>query len=105
MESDILPAIVGLAVAASSADHHKEMNTRILKLMRSDDARIRLAAIQCEQRLTDRLGDDWLSLLPEMLPFIGELQEDTDEYVERETLRWVSRIEEILGEKLDSMLQ
>lgn len=73
--------------------------------MRSDEAAVRLAAVQCELSLTNRLGEEWLALLPEMLPFINELQEDDDELVERETLRWIKRIEEILGESLGPMLQ
>ena len=72
--------------------------------MRSDDAAVRLAAVQCEMRLTGKLGEEWLSLLPEMLPFISELQEDDDERVEREVGKWILQIEGILGESLDSML-
>ncbi|KAF2085551.1 hypothetical protein K490DRAFT_75160 [Saccharata proteae CBS 121410] len=101
----VISAVTELAVSASSAEHHKELNTAILKYMRADEARVRLAAVKCEQSLTERLGEDWLALLPEMLPFISELQEDDDEDVERETLRWVRRIEEILGESLEGMLQ
>jgi len=55
--------------------------------------------------LTDRLGDEWLSMLPEMLPFISELQEDDDDVVEKETHRWIVKIEDVLGESLDNMLQ
>ena len=66
---------------------------------------MRLAAVKCEQELTDRLGEEWLSMLPEMLPFISELQEDDDEVVEKETHRWIVKIEGVLGESLDSMLQ
>jgi U3 small nucleolar RNA-associated protein 10 len=51
------------------------------------------------------LGEEWLSMLPEMLPFISELQEDDDEVVEKETHRWIVKIEGVLGESLDSMLQ
>ena len=105
MTTELIPAITELAIAADSADHHKDMNAAILKYMRSDNAHVRLAAVQCEQSLTERLGEEWLSLLPEMLPFISELQEDDDEAVERETQRWILRIEAILGESLDSMLQ
>jgi U3 small nucleolar RNA-associated protein 10 len=101
----LIPAIVELAAAADSADHHKELNTGILKYMRSETASVRLAAIKCEQALTDRLGEEWLSMLPEMLPFISELQEDDDDVVEKETHRWIVKIEGVLGESLDSMLQ
>jgi len=105
LASELVPAVVELAAAADSADHHKELNSAILKTMRSESAAVRLAAVKCEQALTDRLGEEWLSLLPEMLPFISELQEDDDEEVERETHRWIVKIEGVLGESLDSMLQ
>jgi U3 small nucleolar RNA-associated protein 10 len=102
---ELVPAIVELAAAADSSDHHKELNSAILKHMRSENSSVRLAAVNCEQELTDRLGEEWLSMLPEMLPFISELQEDDDEVVEKETHRWIVKIEGVLGESLDSMLQ
>lgn len=102
---ELVPAIVELAAAADSPDHHKELNGTILKHMRSESASVRLAAVKSEQALTDRFGEEWLSMLPEMLPFISELQEDDDEIVEKETHRWIVKIEGVLGESLDSMLQ
>jgi len=102
---ELVPAVVELAAAADSADHHKALNGTILKHMRSEIASVRLAAVKCGQALTDRLGEEWLSMLPEMLPFISELQEDDDEVVEKETHRWIVKIEGVLGESLDSMLQ
>jgi len=102
---EVVPAIVELASAADSSDHHKQMNEGLLKHLRSESASVRLSVVRCEQALTDRLGEEWLSMLPEMLPFISELQEDDDEIVEKETHRWIVKIEAILGESLDSMLQ
>ncbi|RFU35785.1 hypothetical protein B7463_g586, partial [Scytalidium lignicola] len=102
---DLIPTIVELAAAADSADHHKTLNTAILKHMRSENGNVRLAAVKCQQALTDKMGEEWLSLLPEMLPYISELQQDDDDVVERETQRWIMKIEEVLGESLDSMLQ
>ncbi|KAF4637911.1 hypothetical protein G7Y89_g179 [Cudoniella acicularis] len=102
---ELVPAVVELAAAADSSDHHKELNGAILKHLRSENPSVRLAAVKCQQSLTDRLGEEWLSLLPEMLPFISELQEDDDEIVEKETHRWIVKIEGVLGESLDSMLQ
>lgn len=97
---ELIPAITDFAVAADSVTHHKEMNALILKCMRSDRAAVRLAAVQSERALTERLGEEWLALLPEMLPFISEALEDEDEVVERELKRWVAMIERILGSKL-----
>ena len=68
--------IVELAAAAESSDHHKEINAILLRHMRSDDPKVRLAAVKCEQQLVARLGEEWLALLPEILPLVSELQED-----------------------------
>lgn len=105
VEAAVIPAVVSFAAAAASELHHKELNSYLLKLMRSVETKDRLAAIKCEQGLTTRLGEDWLSLLPEMLPLISEMQEDDDEAIEQEIQKWIKQIENILGEKLDSMLQ
>ncbi|KAL8963488.1 MAG: hypothetical protein Q9193_000251 [Seirophora villosa] len=103
--SEVIFAVTELAVVADSADHHKTVNRAVLQHMRSDIATVRLAAVMCQQSLTARLGEEWLTLLPEMLPFISELQEDDDEKVERETLKWIKQSEEVLGESLAPMLQ
>ncbi|KAL7819830.1 armadillo-type protein [Trichoderma gracile] len=105
VEEALIPTTVELAAAADSQAHQKELNSALLKHLRSEKAAIRLAAVKCEQALTDRLGEEWLSMLHEMLPRISELQEDDDEVVERETHRWIVKIEGVLGESLDAMLQ
>ena len=81
------------------------MNSAILPYMRSESSAVRLAAVQCESALTERLGEEWLTLLPEMLPFISEALEDDDEGVDREGQRGGVGIEGILGESLNPMLQ
>lgn len=105
VDESLIPTTVELAAAADSQAHQKELNSALLKHLRSEKAAIRLAAVKCEQALTDRLGEEWLSMLHEMLPRISELQEDDDEVVERETHRWIIKIEGVLGESLDAMLQ
>ncbi|KAK7952503.1 armadillo-type protein [Apiospora aurea] len=105
LQTYLVPAVVELAAAADSQEHQKELNGSLLKHLRSETAAVRLAVVKAEQSLTQRLGEDWLAMLPEMLPYISELQEDDDEEVERETQRWIVGIEEILGESLDAMLQ
>ena len=104
VRSQAISVITDLAAAATSPAHHKTMNGFIMSYMRSYSPAEKLAAVQTERSLTERLGLEWLTLLPEMLPFISELQEDDDEEVERETLRWIKEIEEATGEDLGSML-
>jgi U3 small nucleolar RNA-associated protein 10 len=126
--SEAVPAITELAVAADSPDNHKDLNTIIMRCLRpggapsgslpksedqhdgprlalhGENAHTRLAAVKTLRSLTERLGEEWLALLPEMLPYISELMEDDDEQVERETRLWVKQIEQVLGESLDDML-
>jgi U3 small nucleolar RNA-associated protein 10 len=102
---ELVPALVELAAAADSPDNHKELNGAILKHLRSESSSVRLAAVKCQQALTQKTGEEWLSSLPEMLPFISQLQEDDDDVVERETHKWIAMIEDVLGESLNSMLQ
>ena len=105
LTSDLIPAVVELADAADSQAHQKELNSELLKHLKSEVTAVRLAAVKCEQALTARRGEEWLTMLHEMLPRISELQEDDDEVVERETHRWIVQIEEVLGESLDDMLR
>lgn len=47
---------------------------------------------------------DYLQLLPESLPFISELMEDSDRRVLKVVNETISVIEEISGESFDSLL-
>jgi U3 small nucleolar RNA-associated protein 10 len=105
VEADLIPAVVELAERVASPAPQKELNTALMQHLKSDQRAVRLAAVKCEQELMDRLGEEWLTMLTEMLPRISELQEDDDEEVERETHRWIIKIEAVLGEPLDAMLQ
>jgi U3 small nucleolar RNA-associated protein 10 len=100
----VSPALVELAAAADSPEHHKTLNSAILSLFRSPEASVRLSAIRTQQALVAKLGEEWLGNLPEMLPFISEAMEDDDETVEREVQRLVLAVEEVLGESIGGML-
>ncbi|KAL4913764.1 hypothetical protein BDW62DRAFT_157813 [Aspergillus aurantiobrunneus] len=119
--TEAIPTITELAVAADSTDNHKELNSVLMRFLRpssaalvgsgkksatvgGDNPHTRVAALKAEQSLTEHLGEDWLALLPEMLPYISELMEDEDEAVEKEVRKWVKQIEGVLGERLDDML-
>jgi len=101
LSAPLISTITALASATSAADQHKDLNTAILKLMQSEEKDVRLAAVRLERSLTERLGEEWLVMVPEMMPVLGEVLEDEDADVEREGREWVSRIEEVLGEGLE----
>lgn len=99
------PAIVELANAAQSEDHFKFINTQVLQHMRSDDGGVRLAAVETMTELYAKMGEEWLPLLPESVPFIAELMEDDEEDVERAVQRLIVKVEESLGAgELEAML-
>ena len=101
----LITAITFLATTTDAPAQHKSLCSPLLQYMRDDSAAVRLAAVKTQLSLTERLGEEWLAQLPEMLPFISEGMEDDDEGVEMGVRRWVKRIEEILGESIAPMLQ
>ncbi|KAI9725881.1 MAG: snoRNA-binding rRNA-processing protein utp10 [Chrysothrix sp. TS-e1954] len=108
-ESYVIPAITAFASALSgSTDQLKSLNSSLLHLLKpatQSNAMTRLVGVQCEDALTRTLGEEWLTLMPEMLPVISELQEDDDEKVELATRAWIESMEGVLGESLEGMLQ
>ncbi|KAF8425871.1 armadillo-type protein [Tirmania nivea] len=107
LATPLTTAIVELASScASSEDQLKAINTAVLKVMRSESVEVRLAAVKVEMKLYEKMGEEWLGLLPETVPYIAELLEDDSDEVERETQRLIGKIEEFLGEgELQGMLQ
>ena len=103
--SQLISAITLLGATTDAQAQHKSLCSPLLQYLRDDSAAIRLAAVRTQLSLTEKLGEEWLSQLPEMLPFIAEGMEDDDENVEMEVRRWVKKIEEIMGESISPMLQ
>ena len=101
----LIACITAFATASGSQEHHRKINMAVLPHLRADDVAVRLAAARCQVSLTKALGEEWLAMLPEMLPFIAEALEDDDEKVENAVRGWVRDIEERTGESLDGMLQ
>ena len=97
----IQTAILTLAQATSAQDQHRTINTALLKMLRHEDAKVRLAAVKTERELCEKMGDEWVGMLPEMLPFVAEIMEDDDKEVERAGREWVRFLEGVLGENLD----
>ncbi|KAK7207448.1 hypothetical protein BZA70DRAFT_271308 [Myxozyma melibiosi] len=66
---------------------------------------IKITAVKTLKAIYERLGDEWLSMLPQLVPVVAELLEDEDESVETEVRKdLVPVIEGVLGESLDRYL-
>jgi len=61
---------------------------------------IRLISLEAACKVVHKLGDSFLPLIPETMPFLAELLEDEDENVEKACRHAVQDLEQVLGEPL-----
>lgn len=71
----IVPCLGQLAVTVSSDTLWKPMNNQVLMRTREDSPHVRMAALQVIGEFYSRLGEEFLILLPETIPFLAELME------------------------------
>lgn len=74
-------------------------------LTRSEAAGTRLAAVEAAFNLATRLRTDIVALLPETLPFLSELLEDSAAAVAARNGELVALLEDISGEDLQEYLR
>lgn len=67
---------------------------------RSEKPRPRLLALRIVKLLAEQLKEEYLVLLPETLPFLAELLEDSDLNVQAKTQEVVKFLEDLSGEDL-----
>eukprot|EP00057_Strongylocentrotus_purpuratus_P026401 XP_011680875.1 PREDICTED: HEAT repeat-containing protein 1 [Strongylocentrotus purpuratus] len=98
--SHLTPCIVQFMVAAKDPSTWQPLNYQILLKTRNSSPKVRYAALTVLQAVHSQLGEDYLSLLPETIPFLAELMEDESEEVEQHCQDVVSELEKTLGEPL-----
>ncbi len=104
-ESYVISAMTALAVSINNDIAWKGMNHKILLLTRDKRKVVRIIAIKALHKLFIEVGDEYLLLLPECLPYLSELLEDDAIEIAQLTQEVIRYIEELSGEKLDSYLQ
>ncbi|KAG9319233.1 hypothetical protein KVV02_008218 [Mortierella alpina] len=100
MNTWLVPCLGQLAVTLSNDALWKPLNYQVLLKTREDDRQIRLSALRVLQEFYKRLGEEFLILLPETIPFLAELMEDDDHEVEALTQQVIADIEVYLGGSL-----
>lgn len=73
--------------------------------MRHKWASTRLAAAQTVAALAEKLGEDYLAMLPEALPFLAELMEDLEPTVQAAAQDLLKQLESLAGEDLNEYLK
>lgn len=61
---------------------------------------VRIGGVLAVCEIAKKLGEEFLPLLPETVPFLAELLEDEDEKVENTSKRVVQELESALGEPI-----
>lgn len=94
-----------LAVTAGNDAYWKPLNHQALMATRSASIRTRCLGLEVVAQMVERLREEYLVLLPETIPFLAELLEDTEVAVEARAQEVVKQLEEVSGEKLDQYLK
>lgn len=101
----VLPCIVQIVIAVGKDLLWKSLNHDILVMMRSSQKSVKTAALRGLQKLFTDVGEEYLILLPECLPFLSEVLEDSDSGVVALASEVIQSIEDLSGESLDSYLR
>ena len=102
----VAACLAALARAVAKDVLWKPLNHRLLLLTRDAGRKaVRVGAVHVLHKLFQEVGEEYLLLLPECLPFLSELLEDDAADVTAAAGELIRYIEELSGEKLDSYLQ
>ena len=97
--------IVALASAAGDEHKWKPLNHMVLQACSHDTrGEVRKAGVRCLLSLIKAIGEEYMVLIPECLPVLSELLEDTDEEIAGSAQECIASSEELLGESLEDSL-
>ena len=77
----------------------------MLMVTRSRDAAERERALRVVQGVVDRVQENYLPLVPEMLPFLSELLEDPEIPIVARTQQLLKHLEQLSGEDLTQYMK
>jgi U3 small nucleolar RNA-associated protein 10 len=102
----VAACLAQMAVSAGGGDARwRPLNHAVLMASRSEDPRTRLLSLETVAALAGGLREEYLGLLPEALPFLGELLEDVEGEVERRAAGVLKVLEELSGEDLGQYMK
>ncbi|XP_059180177.1 HEAT repeat-containing protein 1 isoform X2 [Centropristis striata] len=98
----LVPCVGQFSVALADDTQWKTLNYQILLKTRHPESRVRFSSLLMLMELASKLKENYIVLLPETIPFLAELMEDECEEVEQQVQKVVQKMENILGEPLQS---
>ena len=105
MSQFVVPTLVQLVVSTSGHDDWwQQFNHEVLVQTRSPLKDVKLAAMRVLRECFERMSQEYLPLLPDVIPFLADLLEDEDAEVEKAAQDLRVQLESISGEELASYL-
>lgn len=100
VENHLNKCIAHLMTAVSDSTLWKTLNYQLLLKTRHDSPKVRFGSLQVLREVVNKMGDNYLVLLPESIPFLAEMMEDESSEVEQECQAVIIEMEKILGEPI-----
>ena len=105
MNNYVVPTLIQLVVSTSGHDDWwQQFNHEVLVQSRSPVKDVKLAAIHVIRECFERMSQEYLPLLPDVIPFLSDLLEDEDAEVEKAAQDLRVQLESISGEELTNYL-
>ncbi|ESR34790.1 hypothetical protein CICLE_v100041221mg, partial [Citrus x clementina] len=102
---DLLVVCIGqMAVTAGTDLLWKPLNHEVLMQTRSEKVRSRILGLRIVKYFVENLKDEYLVLLAETIPFLGELLEDVELPVKSLAQDIIKEMESLSGESLRQYL-
>jgi len=102
----VIGCLVALASAAGDEQLWKPLNHSVLQACANETrSEVRKAGVSCLLSLIKSIGEEYMVLIPECLPVLSELLEDSDEEIAGLAQDCISHSEELLGESLQDSLR
>lgn len=105
-KASVVSTLTALAAAAGNDQLWKPLNYAVIDACSNEHrVEVRKAGVNCLLALLQLLGEEYMVLLPECLPILSELLEDSDEEIASLAKECISLGEELLGESLEESLR
>jgi len=105
IEDSLKPAVFDIVERINNDDMWKKINYDILMHTRNSSAQVRLGAFKIIEYLFNRIGERYLILLNDTIPFLSEGMEDENPDVEAISKAIVARIEQMTGDSIHEYLK
>ncbi|VVC45339.1 Armadillo-type fold,BP28, C-terminal domain,Armadillo-like helical,U3 small nucleolar RNA- [Cinara cedri] len=98
----IIPCISNLIAAVTDDTLWKDINCQIMLKARHRLPEVRSVCVDTTLAIAERLGENYLPLLPDSIPFLAELMEDEQEVIEQKTRKAIQQMEKYVNEPIET---